>query len=191
KIAVMADIDNSIDVYANDIGVMAVTENGRIVGYEILAGGGLGFTHKRPATYARLATNIAFVSFEEVMPVLEAIVKVQRDFGGRSDRRHARLKYLIDDLGIEAFVAKVSEYYGKELPPPRGVTPLAQPHYLGWSKQIQPGLNYVGVWIENGRIRDFENGTRFKSGLRALAERYRPDIRLTAHHNVIFANIKD
>jgi sulfite reductase beta subunit-like hemoprotein len=191
KIGVTADFDNSIDIYTNDAGVMAVTENGRIVGYEILAGGGLGFTQKRPATYPRLASHLGFVQEEDVMPVLEAIVKVQRDLGGRADRRHARLKYLIDDIGLEAFRAKVEEYLGKPLPPARNVTPSAQPDYLGWSKQIQPGLNYVGVWVENGRVRDFEGAHRFRSGLRAIVERFRPDVRLTAHHNIIFANIRD
>ncbi len=191
KIGVTTDFDNSIDLYTNDAGVMAVTENGRIVGYEILAGGGLGFTHNKPATYPRLASHITFVQEEEVIPVLEAIVKVQRDFGGRADRRHARLKYLIDDIGLDAFVAKVREYYGKELPAPRNVKPTAQPDYLGWHTQIQKGLNYVGVWVENGRVRDFPGAYQFKTGLRAIIERFMPDLRLTAHHNIILANIRD
>ena len=191
KIGVTTDFDNSIDVYTNDAGVIAVTENGRIVGYEIIAGGGLGFNHKKARTYARLASPIAFVSEEEVIPILEAIVKVQRDFGGRADRQQARLKYLMDSIGLEAFRAKVSEYFGKPLVAPRNVTPGDQPHYLGWSKQIQDGLNYVGAWIENGRIRDFEGGYRFRSGLRAIVERFKPDLRLTAHHNIIIANIRD
>jgi sulfite reductase (ferredoxin) len=191
KIGVTADFDNSIDVYANDVGIIAVTERGRIVGYEVLAGGSMGYTHKRPQTYARLASHLGFVSEEELMPVVEAIVKVQRDFGGRVDRRHARLKYLIDDIGLDAFRAKVEEYYGKPLPPARNVRPSDQPHYLGWHKQIQDGLNYVGVWIENGRIRDFAGSYRFKSGLREIAERFKPDLRLTSHHNLILANIKD
>ncbi|MDX9974384.1 MAG: NADPH-dependent assimilatory sulfite reductase hemoprotein subunit [FCB group bacterium] len=191
KIGITADFDNSIDVYTNDVGIMAVTENGRIAGYEILAGGGLGFTQKKPATYPRLATHLAFVQEHEVIPVLEAIVKVQRDNGGRSDRRHSRMKYLIDDIGLDAFRAKVEEYYGKPLTPTRNTKPLSQPDYLGWSRQIQDGLNYVGVWVENGRVRDFEDAYRFRSGLRAIVERFHPDVRLTAHHNIIFANIRD
>jgi sulfite reductase (ferredoxin) len=192
KIAIGADFDNSVDLYANDIGVMAVTKDGRLEGFEILVGGGLGHTHKRPETYPRVASPLCFVEHEaDVLPVLEAIVKVQRDFGDRTDRRHARMKYLIDDQGEDWFRAKVFEYAGREYAPPRRVTPSAQPHYLGWHKQIQPGLNYVCAWIENGRIRDFEGGRQFKAGLRAIVENYQPDVRLTAHHNLILANIKD
>ena len=192
KIGITTDFDNSIDVFTNDAGIIAATESGRIVGYEILAGGGLGYTHNKPATYPRLATPVTFVSDEsEIIPVLEAIVKVQRDFGGRSDRRHARLKYLMDEWGEETFRTKVAEYYGKPLPAPRQVKPSSQPDYLGWSKQIQPGLNYVGVWVENGRIRDFQGGYQYKTGLRAIIERFKPDVRLTAQHRLIMANIRD
>jgi sulfite reductase (ferredoxin) len=191
KIGIGPDFDNSVDVYTQDIGVIAVTESGVITGYEVLVGGGLGYSHRKPATYARAGTHLAFVSEEDLIPLLEAIVKVQRDFGGRADRKHARMKYLIDDWGFDVFKAKVWEYAGREYPAPRNVTPTAQPDYLGWSKQIQPGLNYVGAWVENGRIRDFENGYRFRSGLRAIVEKYKPSIRLTPHHNAVLANIAD
>ncbi|MBI5095048.1 MAG: NADPH-dependent assimilatory sulfite reductase hemoprotein subunit [Candidatus Hydrogenedentes bacterium] len=192
KIGVTTDFDNSIDVFTNDAGVIAATESGRVVGYEILAGGGLGYTHNKAATFPRLATPIAFLTDEkEIVGVLEAIVKIFRDFGGRSDRKHARLKYLIEDWGVDKFRAKVAEYYGKPLPEPRNIQPGSQPDYLGWSKQIQPGSNYVGIWVENGRIRDFGGSHQFKSGLRAIVERFKPDIRLTAQHRVILANIRD
>ncbi|GMW02853.1 MAG: putative sulfite reductase [ferredoxin] [Candidatus Hydrogenedentota bacterium] len=191
KIGLATDFDNSVDVYTQDVGIIAVTEHGRIVGYEILAGGGLGYTHRKAGTYPRLGTHLAFVSREELLPVLEAIVKVQRDFGGRADRKHARLKYLMDDIGLDAFRAKVFEYAGRTFDAPRNVVPDSQPDYLGWHKQIQSGLNYVGVWIENGRIRDFENGFRFRTGLRAIVEKFRPQVRLTPHHNAILSGIRD
>ncbi len=191
KIGVATDFDNSIDVYTNDIGIIAVTRDGALEGYEVLVGGGLGHSHQRPATYPRLATPLAFVQPGELLEILEAIIKVQRDHGDRTNRKHARMKYLIDDLGEEAFRAKVFEYAGRDYPAPRGVKPSAQPHYLGWHAQQQPGRQYVGVWIENGRIKDLEDGRRFRSGLRAIVEKYRPDLRLTAHHNMILANIRD
>ncbi|MDZ4859008.1 MAG: NADPH-dependent assimilatory sulfite reductase hemoprotein subunit [Candidatus Hydrogenedentes bacterium] len=191
KIGFAADFDNSIDVYTQDIGVIAVTENGVIVGYELLVGGGLGYTHRKPETYARLGTPLAFVSVDDLIPLMETIVKVQRDYGGRENRRHARLKYLIDDWGWDKFVATVYEYAGKTYPAPRGITPSDQPDYLGWHKQIQPGLNYVGVWVENGRIRDFDGGYKFRSGLRTIIEHFKCDVRLTPHHNVVLANIRD
>lgn len=192
KIGLATDFDNSVDVYTNDGGVIAITENGKVVGYDILAGGGLGYTHRKAETYPRLADHIAFVeTLDEVIPVLEAIVKVQRDNGGRADRRQARLKYLMDKIGVEAFQQKVYEYYGRPLAKPRGVKPSAQPHYLGWHKQIQPGLNYVGLWIENGRIRDFEGSFQFRTGLHEIVSKFKPSVRLTAHHNLVLADIKD
>ncbi|MBI4557718.1 MAG: NADPH-dependent assimilatory sulfite reductase hemoprotein subunit [Candidatus Hydrogenedentes bacterium] len=191
KIGFGVDFDNSVDLYTNDIGVMAITENGKIIGYEILAGGGLGYTHNKAATYPRLGTPLAFVSEDDIAPLLEAIVKVQRDHGGRANRRHARMKYLIDDVGFDKFREMVFEYAGRAFPAPRGIKPSAQPDYLGWHKQMQPGLNYVGVWVENGRIRDFPDSYRFKTGLREVVAKFRPDVRLTPHHNVILANIKD
>ncbi len=191
KIGIATDFDNSVDVYTQDVGVIAATENGAIVGFEVLVGGGLGYSHRKPKTYARAGTPLAFVDEADLIPIIEAIVKVQRDHGGRADRKHARLKYLIDDWGFDKFKATLWEYAGREYPAPRGIVPTAQPDYLGWSKQSQPGLNYVGVWVENGRVRDFENGYRFRSGLRAIVEKFKPSVRLTPHHNVIFANIAD
>ncbi|RXM21973.1 hypothetical protein EO238_26255, partial [Citrobacter sp. AAK_AS5] len=87
------------------------------------------------------------------------------------------MKYLIDDLGLDVFRARVFEYAGREYPLPRGIKPTAQPDYLGWAKQRQPGLNYVGLWIENGRIRDFPGSFQFKSGLRRIVEQFKPDLR--------------
>ncbi len=191
KIGLGTDFDNSIDLYTNDIGIMAVTAEGALLGYEILVGGGLGYTHKKPKTYARLATPLAFVPEEDILPLVEAIVKVQRDYGDREDRRHARLKYLVDDCGIEKLRELISDYAGRQFPAPKNAEPTAQPDYLGWHKQAQNSLNYVGVWIENGRIRDFPGAIQFKSGLRAIVERFRPSVRLTAHHNAILANIRD
>jgi sulfite reductase beta subunit-like hemoprotein len=191
KIGVGTDFDNSVDVYTQDVGVMAVTEDGVIVGYEILAGGGLGFSHTKKDTYPRAATPVAFVSHEEVIPICEAIVKVQRDYGDRTDRKQARLKYTIDRMGQEAFRDKVFEYAGRSFEAPRGVKPYGQPDSLGWHKQIQPGLNYVGCWIENGRIRDFDSSYQFKTGLRVIIDKFRPSVRITPHHNVILANIRD
>jgi sulfite reductase beta subunit-like hemoprotein len=191
KIGLTVDFDNAIDVYTQDVGVIAVTENGRIAGYEVLAGGGLGYTHRKTETYARLGTPLAFVQEDELIPLIETIVKVQRDHGGRANRKHARMKYLIDDWGFEKFRETVFEYAGRTYPEPKGITPSDQPDYLGWHKQVQDGLNYVGVWVENGRIRDFEGSFQFRTGLREIVSRFKPDIRLTPHHNVVLANIRD
>jgi len=191
KIGIAVDFDNSIDVYTQDIGVIAATLDGRITGYEILVGGGLGHSHSKAETYSRLATPLTFVDEAGLLGALEAIVKVQRDHGNRAQRHLARLKYTVDRLGIDEIRRLASEHFGSPLPLPRGIVPTAQPDYLGWHRQAQAGLNYVGVWIENGRIKDFDNGARFRTGVSAIVERFRPSVRLTPHHNMVFANIKD
>ncbi len=191
KIGVGTDFDNSSDVYTQDVGIIAVTEDGKIVGYEILAGGGLGYSHTKKDTYPRAASHVAFVQEDEVLDIVLAIIKVQRDYGDRSDRKQARLKYTIDRMGLDTFIENIAEYAGKKFGAPRNVQPTDQPDYLGWSKQIQEGLNYVGVWVENGRVKDFDNSYQFKTGLRAVIERFKPDVRVTAHHNLVLANIKD
>lgn len=199
KIGIATDFDNSVDVYTQDVGILAVTlpqhggdGSGRIVGYEILIGGGLGFSHTKENTYPRLGTPLYFVSREEIWPLLEAVISIQRDYGERNDRKQARLKYTLDRMGEDRFRELVREYAGRDFPPARGVRPAAQPDYLGWHVQQQPGLWYVGVWVENGRIRDMAHkGFRFKSGLRAVIEQFRPSIRITPHHNIILANIAE
>ena len=191
KIGIAADFDNSVDIYTQDIGIVAITEDGTVTGYDILVGGGLGYTHRKPETYARAGTPLVNVTEADILPVVEAIIKVQRDFGDRANRKHARLKYVVEEWGIEKFRAKVFEYAGREFPLPSGRIPSAQPDYLGWHKQHQAGLNYVGVWVENGRIKDFEGSFLFRSGLRKVVEQFQPSIRLTPHHNVIIANIRD
>ena len=126
-----------------------------------------------------------------MIPILEAIVKVQRDFGDRSNRKHARLKYTIDDMGFDTSIAKIHEYSGRTFPPARGnVDCTHQPSYLGWHKQTD-GKNYVGVWVENGRIQDVPGKWQFKAGLRAIIEKYKPGIRLTAMSKVILHDIDD
>jgi len=199
KIGIATDFDNSVDVFTQDVGILAVTlpryggdGSGRIAGYEVLIGGGLGFSHTKENTYPRLGTPLYFVDREELWPLLEAVIKIQRDYGERNDRKQARLKYTLDRLGEDRFRELVRAYAGRDFAPVRGVVPVAQPDYLGWHPQQQPGLWYVGVWVENGRVRDFEDkGFRFRSGLRAVIDRFRPSIRITPHHNIILANIPE
>lgn len=189
KIGMATDFDNSVDVYTQDVGIIVLTDGGRITGYEILAGGGLGHSHSKQDTYARLGSHLACVRDEaEVIPVVEAIVKVQRDFGNRDERHQARMKYTIDRMGLEAFRDKVQEYYGKPLPAPTSTVPSAQPDFLGWGDQAD-GRKYVGLWVENGRVRDFDGGHQFKSGLRRIVEAYQTPVRLTPHHNIILCGI--
>jgi sulfite reductase beta subunit-like hemoprotein len=191
KIGIATDFDNSIDVYTQDIGVIAETKDGKVVAYEILAGGGLGHSHSKPETYARLGTPVANVPKEDLLKAMQAIVEVQRDHGNRQVRHQARLKYTVDRLGVEEFTRLVHQYAGKTLGAPKGVKPRAQPDYLGWHRQAQDGLWYVGVWVENGRVKDFPGSYEFRSGLRRIVESFKPSVRLTPHHNIILANIRE
>jgi len=191
KIGIATDFDNSVDVFTQDCGIIAVLKDGAVDGYEVLAGGGLGHAHGKEETYPRLGTALAFVGRGQLPEVIEAVIKVQRDFGDRTERRQARLKYTIDRMGWDAFRAKVEEYLGSKLPAPRGVIPSDQPDYLGWTAERRAGLWSLGLWVENGRVRDFD-GARFRSGLRELVGRFRPDsIRLTPHHNIVLTGLRD
>src|SRR5690606_37772330 len=143
KIGFATDFDNSIDVYTQDIGVVAETKDGRIVSYEILAGGGLGHSHSKAETYARLGSHVADVQKEDLLLVLQAIIEIQRDSANRENRQQARLKYRIDRLGLEEFTRLLHQYAGKTLGAPKNIKPRTQPDYLGWHKQAQDGLWYV------------------------------------------------
>jgi sulfite reductase (ferredoxin) len=191
KIALATDFDNAVDVYANDVGFIAVTDENGFSGFEVVVGGSLGHAHNRPDRVPGLASHFTFISQEEVIPLLEAIIKVFRDYGNRSDRHHARLRFLIETIGNEMFRDLVEKAAGRSFPPPRMMSVTGQEHYLGWSSQIQTGLNYVGIWLENGRIRDFDNGPKYKSALREAVLRFSPEIRFTPHHNIVLANIAD
>ena len=165
KTAIGLPDDNCVDLYANDLGLMAIVENDTIVGYNVLVGGGMGVTPSADKTFPAVAKRMAFITPEQAVDVATAIIKVQRDFGNRSDRKVARLKYLIANWGLPAFKAKVEEYYGK---------PLAEPHpadvhgfddHLGWHEQGD-GRWFYGLNVENGRIHDHD-GLRLKTAIRA------------------------
>ena len=191
KVAIATDFDNAVDVYANDVGLIAVTDVNGFFGFEVVVGGSLGHAHNRPDREPGLASHFTFISQEEVIPLLDAILMVFRDYGNRSDRHHARLRFLINAFGQDVFRDLVEKKAGRSFPPPSMTSVTGQEHYLGWTKQIQAGLNYVGLWLENGRIRDFDNGPKYKSALREAVSRFSPELRFTPHHNLVIANIAD
>lgn len=187
KTAISLPDDNCVDIYSNDLGFLAIVEHDKIVGYNVLVGGGMGATPSAKKTFPALAKQMTYVTPDQVVAVAEAVVKVQRDFGNRSDRKVARLKYLIANIGLPAFKAKVEEYYGRALPEPRPVEVTGVDDHLGWHEQGD-GKLYLGVNVENGRIKD-EGDLRIKSGLRAIIEKYRMDTRLTPLQSVILCDI--
>ena len=180
--------DNCIDIYSQDLGFLAIVENEAIVGYNVLVGGGMGVTPSAKKTFPALARRMTYVSPEQVIPIAEAIVKVQRDFGNRADRKIARLKYLIANRGLDWFKETVEEYFGSSLPEPHAADVTEVDDHLGWHAQGD-GRLFLGVNIENGRIKD-EGGLRIKSGLRAVLERFGMNTRLTALQSVILCDIE-
>lgn len=187
KIAIAPADDNCVDLYANDIGLMAITQGTQIVGYNVLVGGSMGVTPANTKTFPALAKRMAFVRPEQVIDVATAIVKVQRDFGNRADRKLARMKYLIADWGLERFKAKVEEYYGHALPDPDPTDVTGFDDHLGWHEQGD-GRYFYGLNVENGRILDNEH-IQLKSAIREICRTLQPGIRLTAHQSILFTDL--
>jgi len=189
KIGITYPWDNSIDLFTQDVGVVVVEG-----GFNILIGGGLGHHHNKPETYPRLASEFCFVKAENLTKVVESIVLVQRDFGGRENRKHARMKYLVDDNGLDWFKSEVEKRAGAYcnkpvLEPFRNISEYKSRDYLGWHKQKNENW-YLGLFIENGRIYDGSD-KKIKSGLKEIAEKFKVGVRLTPQQNVILTNIKE
>jgi sulfite reductase (ferredoxin) len=187
KIAVALPEDNCVDIYTQDLGFLAAVENNRIVGYNVLVGGGMGVTPSAKKTFPQLAAPMAFVTPNQAIAVAEAVVKVQRDNGNRSDRKLARLKYLIANWGLPKFKAEVEKYFGGPLPEPRPIEVTGVDDHIGWHEQGD-GKWFLGINIENGRIKD-EGDLRIKSGLRAILTKYKLHCRLTALQGLILCDI--
>ena len=179
--------DNCTDIYANDLGFLVVHEHGKIVGYNVLAGGGMGVTPSAAKTFPALAKRLGFVPPEDVLAIAEAIVKVQRDFGNRSDRKTARLKYTIHTMGLDAFRAKVEEYFGKPLAPCHPADVHGFDDHIGWFEQGD-GKFFYGLNVENGRIHD-TGEVRLKSALRRILHDIEPGVRITAHQSLLFTDL--
>jgi sulfite reductase (ferredoxin) len=180
--------DNCTDVHANDLGFLGVVEEGRLVGYNVLVGGGMGTTPSAAKTFPAVAQPLTFVERGDTRRIGEAVIKVYRDLGNRSDRKRARLKYVIHDLGLAAFLAKVEEYLGQPLPRPRPIPALEVCDHLGWTEQGDGKLS-LGLPIENGRIKD-QGSRRIATGLRTFFERYGTPARLTCGQSLLLIDLE-
>ena len=188
KTTVAIEGDNCVDVYAHDLAIVAMKRpDGSLRGFNVLVGGGLGRTHNKPETFVAVAVPLAFVEPEQIVDLAREVVGVQRDYGDRANRRHARLKYTIADRGIEWFRDEVQKRLDFTLQAPEPLTWKPVDDHLGWHQQGD-GKLYVGIYIENGRIADVGD-VRSRTGLRRIVEELRPQIRLTAQQNVILADI--
>ncbi|MCC5618148.1 sulfite reductase, ferredoxin dependent [Nostoc sp. CHAB 5836] len=189
KICVTVPGDNSVDLYSQDLTLVVITNKNReLEGFNIFAGGGLGRTHGKEETFARLADPIGYVTKDDVYDVVKAIVATQRDYGDRTDRRHARLKYLINDWGVDKFRTQVEEYFGKPVEAFKPLPEFKYHDFLGWNEQGD-GKLFLGISIENGRVKD-EGSFQLKTALREIVKQLNLPIRLTPNHNLIFYDIE-
>lgn len=187
KTAIAYPGDNCTDILSNDVGLVGlIADDGKTIhGYNVFVGGGMGRTHNNAETYPALAQPLGYVTADKVIDVVEKIVLVQRDHGDREDRKHARMKYLVIEWGIDAFRAKVEEYLGYQVEPLHEMPPLGYDDHLGWHEQVD-GRWFLGLYVENGRVRDDET-RRLRSALRALAQTYAPDVTITGQQNILLS----
>ncbi len=183
KIGLAHPADNTIDVLSNDLGFIALTEGDTLLGYQVAVGGGLGMTHNKPRTYPRLATIIGFVGPDDLRRAADAVISLQRDNGDRGDRRRARLKYVVDDKGVDWVKRELTTTYGLDLQSPRDMPKLEVPELLGWHQQGD-GRLWLGVPIPSGRIQD-----GIRNALREVAERFAADPVFTPQQDVLLSNI--
>ncbi|MEH2389552.1 MAG: sulfite reductase, ferredoxin dependent [Nostoc sp.] len=189
KVSVTVPGDNSVDLYSQDLTLVVITnKKGQLEGFNIFAGGGLGRTHGKEETFARLADPIGYVTKDDVYDIVKAIVATQRDYGDRTDRRHARLKYLINDWGVDKFRTQVEEYFGKPVEAFKPLLEFKYHDFLGWNEQGD-GKLFLGISIDNGRIKD-EGSFQLKTALREIVEQLNLSIRLTPNQNLIFYDIE-
>jgi sulfite reductase (ferredoxin) len=179
--------DNCVDVYSQDLGLLAIAENHAIAGYNVLVGGGMGMTHGNANTFPYLARPVCYVPAGRVVHAAEAVVRLFRDHGNRADRKRARLKYLVHDWGVERFREVLGQYLGGPQTPPRPVAVSGHDLHLGWHPQGD-GKWYYGLSVASGRVKD-EGPHRVRSGLRALAVRLCPELRLTPGQDVLLCNL--
>ncbi len=188
KVAVAVPPSNDVDVFAHDLGLIAILDQKVAVsGYNVTAGGGMGMTHGEPKTYPRTADVMGFCRPQEAVAVAEAVVTVQRDWGDRSERKHARLKYTIDDRGLDAFRAEVERRSGVKLGKPEPFAFTSTGDRYGWTES-ENGRAHLTLFIENGRVKDAPEA-RVLTGLRRIAEIHDGDFRLTPNQNIIIANV--
>jgi sulfite reductase (ferredoxin) len=179
--------DNCIDIYAQDLGLLAVVEKGAIAGYNVLVGGGMGMTHGNHNTFPHLARPICYIPAGAVVATAEAVIRLFRDHGNRADRRRARIKYLVHDWGVERFREVLSGYMSGGLVPPRPIEVSGFDPHLGWHPQGNDKC-YYGLSIENGRVKD-QGSFRLRSCLRTLMSEFHPTLRLTPLQDILVCDL--
>lgn len=187
KTTVVIPPQNDVDVHANDLNFVAIADNGKLVGFNVLVGGGLAMTHGDTATYPRKATDFGFIPLSHTLAVAEAVVTTQRDMGNRVERKNAKTKYTLERVGVEVFKAEVEKRAGIQFAESRPYEFTGRGDRFGWVDGID-GKQHLTLFIENGRILDFP-GKPLKTGLREIARIHKGDFRLTANQNLIIAGV--
>jgi sulfite reductase (NADPH) hemoprotein beta-component len=189
KIAIAVPPSNDVDVFANDLGFIAIADVGQLVGFDVTVGGGMGMSHGEKATYPRLGDGIGLCQPEEAIAVAEAVLTTQRDFGDRKERKHARLKYTIDDRGLDWFRGEVERRLGHALAPARPFAFAGNGDRYGWVKGVGDTWHCT-LFILSGRIRD-QSERPLLTALRELAHVHKGDFRLTPNQNLMIANVSE
>lgn len=187
KTAIAVPPSNDVDIYANDLGFIAITEDERLTGFNVTVGGGMSLTHGEKDTYPRLADLAGYCPKNKTLQVAEKIVKIQRDFGDRTHRKHARFKYTIDDRGIDWFKYELNQRLGWTLEAPRPFSFEHSGDHYGWVEGVN-GTWHHTLFIQNGRIVDTEDYP-LMTGLREIAKVHDGDLRLTANQNLIIGRV--
>src|SRR5688572_25915540 len=192
KTGIVVPPHNDVDVFSQDLGFIAIVgkegaEDGKLVGFNLTVGGGLGATHGEPQTFPRLADVIGFLTPDQMLQVAATVVMIQRDYGDRTDRKHARLKYTIADRGVDWFKAELLKRLGFALEPPRAFEFNTQGDRFGWLRG-HDGRWHLTLRIESGRVAD-RPGAPHLTGLEKIARMHQGDFRLTPNQNLIIANV--
>lgn len=187
KTTVVIPPQNDVDVHANDLNFIAIADNGKLVGFNVLVGGGLAMTHGDTATYPRKADDFGFVALEKTLEVAAAVVTTQRDWGNRSNRKNAKTKYTLDRVGVDVFKAEVEKRAGIQFEASRPYELTERGDRIGWVDGID-GKHHLALFIENGRLLDYP-GKPLKTGVSEIAKIHQGDFRMTANQNLIVAGV--
>jgi sulfite reductase (NADPH) hemoprotein beta-component len=187
KTTVVIPPQNDVDVHANDLNFVAIAENGKLVGFNVLVGGGLAMTHGDKNTFPRKADDFGFIPLDKTLAVAEAVVTTQRDWGNRTERKNAKTKYTIERVGVEAFKGEVEKRADVTFAPSRSYEFTGRGDRFGWVEGID-GNYHLTLFIENGRIVDYPNKP-LKTGMVEIARVHKGDFRLTANQNLIVAGV--
>lgn len=178
---------NDVDVHANDLNFVAIAEEGKLIGFNVLVGGGLAMTHGDTSTYPRKADDFGFVALDKTLEVAAAVVTTQRDWGNRSNRKNAKTKYTLDRVGIDVFKAEVEKRAGIQFESSRPYEFTERGDRIGWVEGID-GKHHLTLFIENGRLLDYP-GKPLKSGVAEIAKIHKGDLRMTANQNLVIAGV--